>query len=259
MSTDTLDSGGMDCGRRVMPCPSCASICHQVMRLCPYLTPDRVQYDLFGDAVAHVSQYGGHPAFYCPLENWHASDPAYGDSCESGYVDEYNDPDYLHNLCVDPSLSLSKRSVEFVKEYKTCCWTYTYSLLSYNRAFEEDATNRVVLNCCDVSGNCEKSDAGTSNVSSSLITGSYMNRRTANNQVRTQDGRFRELNSYQADDGEDSYEEYASGRELQEYDADNKRVVRETHNEFWIETKLYSNSHQNCLICDTSTPLNENE
>lgn len=45
---------------------SCDSTCHQVIRVCPYLSPDRVQLEASGRSVLHPSQYGGHPAFHCP-------------------------------------------------------------------------------------------------------------------------------------------------------------------------------------------------
>lgn len=50
----------------LLKCPRCASICLQVMRVCPYLAPDRYQVDSEGRTGLHASQYGGHPAFYCP-------------------------------------------------------------------------------------------------------------------------------------------------------------------------------------------------
>ncbi|OXA37676.1 hypothetical protein Fcan01_27561 [Folsomia candida] len=103
---DTTADGSLDCATKLMPCPSCASICHQVMRLCPYLSPDRIQFDLLGQPSPQVSQYGGHPAFYCPLENDDPSDPAYTTSlCLAPQEDD--DPDHVHNICTNPPLGLS--------------------------------------------------------------------------------------------------------------------------------------------------------
>lgn len=161
---DTQVGGSLDCDSKLMPCPSCASICHQVMRLCPYLSPDRMQYDLGGKSLPQVSQYGGHPAFYCPLENDDPSDPAYTSLCYKPFVEE--DPDHVHNICTNPPKSQSfppprrdKRSdyydgftspspfynfgpegedytggsPEFA-HYTTCCWTYASSLVIFDPA-----------------------------------------------------------------------------------------------------------------------------
>jgi hypothetical protein len=104
MITDTLEDGQLDCETKLMPCPSCASICHQVMRLCPYLSPDRNQADRKGQITPQTSQYGGHPAFYCPLENDDPSDPAYTSLCFHQSPSSSPDPDYTHNICTNPRI-----------------------------------------------------------------------------------------------------------------------------------------------------------
>lgn len=317
MTTDTLDDGRIDCEGGVMPCPSCASICHQVMRLCPYLTPDRVQFDEYGDPTPHVSQYGGHPAFYCPLENIHASDPAYTSDCSRSQMTANQDPDYVHNLCAADARFMSKRSAAvettrdvhfYIPHYSSCCWTYASSLVQDSAVFHASVDvdrsgfykNRVILNCCDEVGNCDSSDPEGSlphlfNVSysntslsssptppsSSPSPGSptvYVGGtlRTANNQVRGEDGKFRELsNAYlhdegidddEEDDDEEYYDDSSAGSEVysssggssneRPYDRKNRFYVEESSSSvisIHRDNKIYSTRESRSVHEDDST------
>ncbi|CAG7716354.1 unnamed protein product [Allacma fusca] len=139
--------------------PSCDSICHRVLRVCPYLTPDRYQLKSINNnsvvLALHPSQYGGHPAFYCPTRSG-LKFSALASRSNGGSVSHQ----YFYRNASEVNLT-----DELINSNDTyCCWTYSEALkteyVSLNEdepsvesgknpfhQYDDDSPNQVLIQC----------------------------------------------------------------------------------------------------------------
>lgn len=139
----------------LFPLPPCSSTCHQVIRSCPYTTPDRSQLDRGGRLTPHPSQYGGHPTFFCPTP-YHPDDQPH--SCII-----FSPTDMSYDLFPLTTLDLNLLSFTFCSEMASgsvvrakdpaivtivnvtqCCWTWASALPAMRRQIASTLQSRKV-------------------------------------------------------------------------------------------------------------------